>query len=177
MSRMGNIPVALPAAVKLEQDGQTVKVTGPKGSLTVPLPDCIQMENKDGKVHLTRKDETKRSNVLHGTTRSLLNGAVIGVTEGYKRQLELVGVGYRASVAGQKMTLNLGYSNPVEYQIPEGIKATMTDPTHITLEGIDKQLIGQVAANIRSFRVPDSYHGKGVRYQGEQITLKEGKRA
>lgn len=177
MSRMGNIPITLPAGVKLEQNGQDLKVTGPKGSLSMTIPECINLENKDGKLHLTRKDETPRSNVLHGTTRSLLNGMVVGVTTGYKIQLELVGVGYRATVAGQKMTFNLGYSNPIEYVLPAAVKATMADPTHIALESIDKQLVGQVAANIRKFRVPDSYHGKGVRYAGEQLTLKEGKRA
>ncbi len=178
MSRMGNKPIAVPAQVKLEQSGQLVTVTGPKGKLQLSLPEGILLETADAKITVKKSDEnSKRLDVLHGTMRSLLNSMVIGVSEGFKINLELVGVGYRASVAGQNMKFDLGYSNPVEYTVPAGVKVTMADQTHITLESIDKQLVGQVAATIRRFRVPDSYHGKGVRYAGEQLTLKEGKRA
>ena len=178
MSRMGNKPIAVPAQVKLEQSGQLVTVTGPKGQLQLTLPEGILLETADAKITVKKSDEnSKRLDVLHGTMRSLLNSMVIGVSEGFKINLELVGVGYRASVAGQNMKFDLGYSNPVEYTVPAGVKVTMADQTHITLEGIDKQQVGQVAATIRRFRVPDSYHGKGVRYAGEQLSLKEGKRA
>ena len=174
---MGNKPIAVPAGVKLEQDGQKVTVSGPKGTLDWTLPQGITLELADGKIHVKRSDDTKNQKMLHGTARSLLNSMTIGVSAGFKIELELVGVGYRASVAGQKMTFNLGYSNPVEYVVPDGVTVKMADQTHITLESINKQQVGQVAAIIRSFRVPDSYHGKGVRFAGEQLTLKEGKRA
>ena len=178
MSRMGNKPIAVPAQVKLEQSGQLVTVTGPKGQLQLTLPEGILLETADAKITVKKSDEnSKRLDVLHGTMRSLLNSMVIGVSEGFKINLELVGVGYRASVAGQNMKFDLGYSNPVEYTVPAGVKVTMADQTHITLECIDKQQVGQVAATIRRFRGPDSYHGKGVRYAGEQLSLKEGKRA
>lgn len=177
MSRMGNKPIDIPAGVKLEQNGLDVTVSGPKGKLSWTLPQGITLEQADGKLHVKREAETKQLKMLHGTARSLLNSMAIGVTTGFKIDLELVGVGYRASVAGQKMTFNLGYSNPIEYTLPEGVSATMADQTHISLTSIDKQKVGQVAAIIRKFRVPDSYHGKGVRYAGEQLVLKEGKRA
>lgn len=178
MSRMGKKPIEVPAAVKLEQNGQVVTVTGPKGTLTLTLPEGILLEKEDARLTVKKSDEkSKRLDVLHGTMRSLLNSMIIGVSAGFKINLELVGVGYRASVSGQNMKFDLGYSIPVEYTVPEGVKVSMADQTHITLESIDKQLVGQVAATIRRFRVPDSYHGKGVRYAGEQLSLKEGKRA
>ena len=177
MSRMGNKPIAVPQGVKLEQDGQKVTVSGPKGKLDWTLPQGITVEQAEGRIHVKRANDSKNQKMLHGTARSLINSMAIGVSTGFKIDLELVGVGYRASVAGQKMTFNLGYSNPVEYVVPDGVSVKMADQTHISLESIDKQLVGQVAANIRKFRVPDSYHGKGVRYAGEQLTLKEGKRA
>ena len=177
MSRMGNKPIAVPQGVKLEQDGQKVTVSGPKGKLDWTLPQGITVEQAEGRIHVKRANDSKNQKMLHGTARSLINSMAIGVSTGFKIDLELVGVGYRASVAGQKMTFNLGYSNPVEYVVPEGVTATMSDPTHLSLTSINKQLVGQVAANIRAFRVPDSYHGKGVKYAGEQLVLKEGKKA
>ena len=174
---MGNKPIAVPQGVKLEQDGQKVTVSGPKGKLDWTLPQGITVELAEGRIHVKRANDSKNQKMLHGTARSLINAMTIGVSTGFKIDLELVGVGYRASVAGQKMTFNLGYSNPVEYVVPEGVTATMADPTHLSLMSIDKHLVGQVAAKIRSFRVPDSYHGKGVKYAGEQLTLKEGKKA
>ena len=177
MSRMGNKPIDIPASAKLEQNGQDIKVSGPLGELSWTLPQGITLETEGARLHVKRADDTKNMKMMHGTARSLINSMFIGVTTGFKIDLELSGVGYRASVAGQKMTLNLGYSNPVEYTVPDGVSVKMADQTHISLTSIDKQLVGQVAATIRRFRVPDSYHGKGVVYAGEHLTLKEGKRA
>ena len=176
MSRMGNKPITAGSAVKLEVSGQTVKVTGPKGSLSYTMPAGITLEQDGNTIHVKRANDERQMKMYHGLVRSLVNSMVVGVTEGFKIEMELFGVGYRCQIAGQKLTLNLGYSIPIVYEIPEGIKCTMADQTHITLEGIDKQKIGQVAANIRKFRVPDAYHGKGVRFAGEQIVLKEGKK-
>lgn len=177
MSRIGNKPIDFPSSAKLEQNGQDVTVSGPKGKLSWTLPQGISLEPEGTKLHVKRADDSKELKMLHGTARSLINSMIIGTTEGFKIDLELVGVGYRASVSGQKMTLNLGYSLPVEYVVPEGVTVVMPDQTHISVQGIDKHAVGQVAATIRRFRIPDSYHGKGVRYAGEQLTLKEGKRA
>ena len=178
MSRMGNKPIAVPAAVKIEVTDGSVKVAGPKGELTQALPAGITLELEGSVLHVKCDDmENRQKNMNHGLVRSLVNSMVVGVSEGFKVNLELVGVGYRGQVKGQNLTLNLGYSIPVEYTVPETVKISMADQTHITLESIDKQAVGQVAANIRKFRVPDAYHGKGVRYAGEQMTLKEGKKA
>ena len=178
MSRMGNKPIAVPAAVKIEVTDGSVKVAGPKGELTQALPAGITLELEGSVLHVKCDDmENRQKNMNHGLVRSLVNSMVVGVSEGFKVNLELVGVGYRGQVKGQNLTLNLGYSIPVEYAVPEKVKISMADQTHITLESIDKQAVGQVAANIRKFRVPDAYHGKGVRYAGEQMTLKEGKKA
>ena len=177
MSRMGNKPIDIPSGVKLEQNGQTVVVSGAKGKLDYTLPTGISLEQEGSRLHIKRSNDSKEQKMLHGTARSLINAMVTGVSAGFTINMELSGVGYRAAVAGQKMTFNLGYSNPVEYVVPEGVSVTMADPTHLSLTSINKQLVGQVAANIRSFRVPDSYHGKGVKYAGEQLVLKEGKKA
>ena len=177
MSRMGNKPIDIPSAAKLEQNGQDIKVSGPLGQLSWTLPQGITLEIDGAKLHVKRADDSKRMKTMHGTARSLINSMVIGVTAGFKIDLELSGVGYRASVAGQKMTFNLGYSNPIEYTVPDGVTVKMADQTHISLSSANKQLVGQVAATIRRFRVPDSYHGKGVVYAGEHLSLKEGKRA
>lgn len=178
MSRMGNKPIAVPAAVKIAVTDGSVKVAGPKGELTQALPAGITLELEGSVLHVKCDDmENRQKNMNHGLVRSLVNSMVVGVSEGFKVNLELVGVGYRGQVKGQNLTLNLGYSIPVEYTVPEKVKISMADQTHITLESIDKQAVGQVAANIRKFRVPDAYHGKGVRYAGEQMTLKEGKKA
>ena len=177
MSRMGNKPIDIPSAAKLEQNGQDIKVSGPLGQLAWTLPQGITLEIDGAKLHVKRADDSKKMKTMHGTARSLINSMVIGVTAGFKIDLELSGVGYRASVAGQKMTFNLGYSNPIEYTVPDGVTVKMADQTHISLSSANKQLVGQVAATIRRFRVPDSYHGKGVVYAGEHLSLKEGKRA
>lgn len=175
MSRMGNKEIDLGDKVDLQVDGQTVSVKGPKGSLQHTMPEGISLEQEGNRVKVLRRDDERESKRLHGLTRSLINNMVVGVSEGFKQNLELHGVGYRGQIAGRTLTLNLGYSKPVVYEIPEGVEVTMPDQTHITLESIDKQKIGQVTATIRAFRKPDAYHGKGVRYQGEQLSLKEGK--
>lgn len=177
MSRMGNKPIALDPKVKLDVSGQDVSVTGPKGTLKYQLPEGITLKQDGDVLHVLReREDDKELKMKHGLVRSLLNAMIVGTSTGFKQELELSGVGYRAQLAGQKLTLSLGYSNPIEYTVPANVKVSMADQTHISLESIDKQLVGQVAATIRRFRTPDAYHGKGVRYAGEQITLKEGKK-
>lgn len=177
MSRMGNKPIAVPAAVKIEVKDSTVTVTGPKGTLTQAVPEGITLEQEGAMMLVKCNDLNNRQwNMNHGLIRSLLNSMVIGVSTGFTVKLELVGVGYRAQVKGQELTLNLGHSLPDVYKINDIVKCTMPDLTHIVLESIDKQAVGQAASDIRRFRVPDSYHGKGVRYEGENPTLKEGKK-
>jgi large subunit ribosomal protein L6 len=175
MSRMGNKPIPLNSKVKFELKGQDVKVTGPKGSLEFSLPEGISLES-DGKViNVKRAHDDRFLKMKHGMVRSIINSMVIGVDSGFKIDLELSGVGYRAQLKDKTLTLNLGYSNPIVYEIPDGVTAKVPDQTHISLESIDKQKVGEVAAIIRKFRTPDAYHGKGVRFVGEQLTLKEGK--
>ena len=139
------------------------------------LPEGISLEQEGNVLSVKRASDERQLKMKHGLVRSLLNGMITGVSDGFKKQLELFGVGYRAQIAGSKLTLSLGYSNPVVYEIPAGVTVTMPDQTHINLESIDKQKIGEVTATIRRFRTPDAYHGKGVRYLGEKMTLKEGK--
>jgi len=176
MSRMGNKPITLSSKVKLEINGQDLKVSGPKGEHAFTMPEGITLEVADGIVHVKRANDSIQMKMKHGMVRSILNGMIVGVETGFKKELELFGVGYRAQIAGQTLTLNLGYSNPVVYEVPAGVKVTMADQTHITLESFDKQKVGQAAADIRAFRFPDAYHGKGVRFVGEQLSLKEGKK-
>ena len=175
MSRMGNKPIDIPAAAKLEQNGQDIKVSGPLGQLSWTLPQGITLEIEGAKLHVKRADDTKNMKMMHGTSRSLINSMLIGVTAGFKIDLELSGVGYRASVAGQKMTLNLGYSHPIVYTVPAGIKLNVVEGVKIQISGIDKQLVGEVAASIRRFKKPEPYKGKGVRYSDENVVIKPGK--
>jgi len=175
MSRMGKQPIALNDAVKVEISGTEVTVTGRKGSLTRSLPDCVRLVQKDNRLSVECEPATRHEKALHGLVRSLMQGMVTGVSEGYRRELEFQGVGYRGQCKGQHLTLSLGFSHPVEYDVPEGVAVSMPDATHIVLEGIDKQKVGQTTATIRGFRPPDAYKGKGIRYVGEQISLKEGK--
>jgi large subunit ribosomal protein L6 len=172
---MGKQPVALADKVKVTTSDSEVTVTGPKGTLTTAIPQGIAIDEQDKLLVVTRTGEGRDLRAKHGLCRSLLQNMVVGVSDGFKRELEFQGVGYRGQLKGRQLTLNLGYSNPVEYEVPEGVEVSMPDPTHIVLESIDKQLVGQVAATIRGFRPPDSYKGKGIRYVGEQISLKEGK--
>lgn len=176
MSRMGKLPIAISSAVKVEISGCEVSVTGPQGTLSRTLPDCVSVRQDDDKLVVECNASGKQENkALHGLARSLLHGMVTGVSEGFRRGLEFQGVGYRGQCKEQHLTLSLGFSHPVEYDVPEGVKVSMPDPTHVVLEGIDKQLVGHAAATIRRFRPPDAYKGKGIRYVGEQVSLKEGK--
>lgn len=177
MSRIGRTPVTIPEKVEVMFDGQNVTVKGPRGELHTRLPDCVVATPEDNRVMLTCDgyERNPKERALYGTARANLNNCVIGVSEGFKRNLEIHGVGYRGQASGQKLTLNVGYSNPVEYEAPEGVSVTMPQNTQIVVEGNNKETVGQVAAVIRGFRSPDSYKGKGIRYEGEQVKLKEGK--
>jgi len=175
MSRIGKKPVKLESGVSATLNGRQVTVTGPKGKLNYALPEGIAIAQEAGQLTLTAGDDSRQGKMFLGLARSLLQGMVVGVTAGYKKELQIEGVGFRGNVAGQKLNLSLGYSHPVIFDIPAGIKITMPDQTKITIEGIDKQLVGEVAASIRRTHKPDAYKGKGVRYAGELITLKEGK--
>lgn len=175
MSRIGNKEIKIPSGVKVNVAEGTVEVQGPKDKLSISLPPMTSVTIDDDTLTVKRDNETRQAKALHGLARSLINNMVIGVTEGFKKDLEIVGVGYRAQVSGQKLTLNLGYSHQVEYQAPEGVTITIADNTKISVVGSDKQAVGEVAATIRRFRKPEPYKGKGIRYAGEHIVMKEGK--
>jgi len=176
MSRIGKLPIAIPTGVKAEINGQTVTVTGPKGSLTRTIHDRIRMEEQDGRIVFVRKDEGLTARAMHGLSRTLVNNMVLGVTEGFSKTLEIVGVGYRAVMEGKAINMALGYSHPVIYDPPEGIILVVEGQgSKVIVSGIDKELVGQVAAIIRRFRVPDHYKGKGIRYLGEYVRIKVGK--
>lgn len=175
MSRIGKTPISLGDKVDVKIEGTRVTVSGPRGSLEYTLPDGISIDVEDTVLVVRRESDTQQARTLHGTARSRLQGMVNGVSEGFRKELQIQGVGYRGQCSGQKMTLNLGYSQPVEYQVPDSVDVNMPNPTTIVLESINKQQVGQVAAVIRGFRPPDAYKGKGIRYAGEQISLKEGK--
>jgi large subunit ribosomal protein L6 len=176
MSRIGNKPVAVPAGVTANVEGQTVKLKGPKGALEVVLHDDVAAKLDGASVKLDPRVETKRARSLWGTSRTLVANMVTGVTKGYERRLEITGVGYRAGVQGKNLHIALGYSHDVIYPIPAGITIATPKATEIVISGIDKQKVGQVAAEIRDFRPPEPYKGKGVRYTGEYIFRKEGKK-
>ncbi|MEM6430358.1 MAG: 50S ribosomal protein L6 [Deinococcota bacterium] len=182
MSRIGRAPISLPKSVEvrtLSTDGptQTLEVKGSKGSLVVTISSRIEVNIEDGSLSFSRPSDHRNDRAQHGLARSLVNNAVLGVSEGYTRNLEINGVGYRCAMKGKTLELQLGYSHPITFDPPEGITINTPEPTKITVTGIDKQLVGQVCANLRKIRPPDSYHGKGVRYAGEQIKLKPGKAA
>jgi large subunit ribosomal protein L6 len=177
MSRIGRKPIAPVKGVKVERKDGIIKVTGPKGEMTAHVPSSIGIEIKDGEVHVTRSSDEKQMRALHGTWRALINNMMKGVSEGYHRKLEIVGVGYKAEVKGKKIQLSLGYSHPILFAPPVGIKIEIPIPTNILISGFDKQLVGQVAAKLRSFRPPEPYKGKGVKYEGEYIRRKAGKAA
>lgn len=175
MSRIGKKPIAIPKGVTVKVDGNAVEVKGPKGQMRQALPPGVTAVVEDGQL-LTRKAGDDRALAkFHGLARSLVNNAVLGVTDGWKRELDIVGVGYRAELKGQQMTLALGYSHPVVFEVPKGIEIAVDKQTHITVTGVDRQLVGQVAANLRSLRKPDPYQQKGVRYTGEVLKKKAGK--
>jgi large subunit ribosomal protein L6 len=175
MSRIGRLPIAVPSTVDVTIDGRQVTVTGPKGSLSRALHPDMSVSQEDGNIVVTRPTEQKTHKQLHGLTRTLVNNMVVGVTDGYRKGLEITGVGYRAALAGRKLTLNLGYSHQIEIEPPEGISFEVESPTRLAVVGIDKELVGQIAAKVRSTRKPEPYKGKGVRYAGEQVRRKAGK--
>jgi large subunit ribosomal protein L6 len=177
MSRIGRKPIPIVKGVKFQKKAGAVSFTGPKGELTARVPDSITVEVSEEQIVLTRSSETKDQRALHGTWRALLNNMMKGVSEGYQRKLEIVGVGYKAELKGKKVQLVLGYSHPIIFVPPAGIKVEIPQPTNILISGIDKQLVGQVAAKIRSFRPPEPYKGKGIKYEGEYIRRKAGKAA
>jgi large subunit ribosomal protein L6 len=176
MSRIGKKPVALPKGVIASVDGQTVKVKGPKGELSVTLVREVSAKVDDHGVTITPDKSSERASQMWGLSRSLVNNLVTGVTSGFTQKLEIQGVGYRAAVQGKNLNLQLGFSHDVVYPIPAGISITSEKPTMISVSGIDKQLVGQVAAEIRGYRPPEPYKGKGVRYEGEYVRRKEGKK-
>lgn len=178
MSRIGLFPLPLPKGVSIKAVEGEIEVKGPKGVLKVPVAEGITFEEKDGTLTFARRDETREQKALHGLTRALTANAVHGVSEGYTRTLQIIGTGYRAEVQGNALNLSLGFSHPVVFDLPDGISAKVEDRnTTVILEGIDKQKIGQVAANLRALRPPDAYKGKGVRFKDERISLKPGKAA
>ena len=176
MSRVGKRPVTVPAGVTANVEGQTVKVKGPKGALQVVLHDDIVVKMDKGGVKLDPRGETKRARALWGTSRTLVSNLMSGVTKGFEERLEITGVGYRAAVQGKSLNLQLGFSHDVNFPIPEGIAIATPKPTEIVITGIDKQKVGHVAAEIRGYRPPEPYKGKGVKYAGEYIFRKEGKK-
>ncbi len=175
MSRIGNNPIPLPKGVTVNIDGSKVSVKGPKGSLVRDLTQGITCDQVDDTIVMSTPDESKRSMAMKGLFRSLVNNMVIGVDKGFQKKLLVEGVGYKVQVAGSKVTLNVGYSNPVEFQLPEGVAAASENPGTLTLESIDKELLGQTAARIRQVRKPEPYKGKGIRYEDEHIVRKVGK--
>lgn len=177
MSRIGKQPIPVPSGVEVKIDGSTLVVKGPKGELTQTFSDIISITLDDGVINVTRPDESRTARSLHGLTRTLVANMVTGVSEGYAKNLEIVGVGYRAALKGNDIELQLGFSHPVLVVAEPGITFEVPAPTKITVRGIDKQRVGQVAADIRKWRKPEPYKGKGVRYEGEKVRRKLGKAA
>ena len=175
MSRIGRLPITVPSGVDVTIDGRNLTVKGPKGTLSRALHPDMTVSREDGTLVVTRPTEQKTHKQLHGLTRTLVNNMVVGVTDGYRKGLEITGVGYRAALNGKKLTLNLGYSHPIEIDPPEGITFEVENPTRLAVVGIDKELVGQIAAKVRQTRKPEPYKGKGVRYSGEYIRRKAGK--
>ncbi len=175
MSRVGKMPVAIPSGVDLTVDGRSVTVKGPKGELARQFHERVVIAVDDGEATVTRQDDSRESKALHGLSRALLANMVEGVSAGYRKELEIVGVGYRAALKGRDLEMQLGFSHPVSYSAPEGITFEVPEQTKIIVSGIDKELVGQVAANIRKIRPPEPYKGKGIRYSGEYVRRKAGK--
>ncbi len=175
MSRVGRMPVTVPDGVKVKIDGRTVTVEGSKGKLTREFHPDISITQEKGQLILKRSSESRLQRSLHGLSRSLLSNMVVGVTKGFEKNLELSGVGYRAQKAGNKLTLQVGYSHPIEFEPPKGIDIQVEGTNKIRIAGIDRELVGETAAEIRRIRIPDSYKGKGIKYAGERLRLKPGK--
>ena len=176
MSRVANKPVPVPSGVEISDTGQQLTVKGPKGTLEHTIHALVEMSKDDGELNFKARDESKSANALAGTTRAVVNNMVVGVSEGFERKLELVGVGYRAQGKGKVLNLSLGFSHPIDYELPEGVTAETPSQTEIVVRGCDKQKVGQVAAEIRAFRPPEPYKGKGVRYSDEVVVRKEAKK-
>ena len=175
MSRVGNAPIAIPNGVEVNVNGQVVEVKGPKGSLNFEMPEPITAAVEDNEIVVSRPDDHRKHRALHGLSRSMINNLVVGVTEGYKINMEIFGVGYRVQQKGKDLEFSLGYSHPILIEAPEGVSFAVDGNTKFSIEGIDKQQVGQIAANIRRLRKDDPYKGKGIRYEGEQIRRKVGK--
>ena len=175
MSRIGKQPVVITKGVKIAVSGNTVNAEGPKGKLSMTLPGGVKAEVQEDKVVVSRLNDEKQNKSMHGTARALISNMIQGVSEGFKKELEIVGVGYKAQMKGKDLVLSIGFSHPVEFKVPEGLKVTASKPTRIEIEGIDKQLLGQFAADIRRVYPPEPYKGKGIRYAGEEVRKKLGK--
>ena len=176
MSRIAKNPVTIPDGVTVTVEGQNISAKGKLGELSLVIDNTISVEQKDGTISVALTNDTREARALWGTSRSLINNIVTGVNEGFKKELELRGVGYRAQLQGSTLVMQLGFSHEVKFPVPEGIKLTVPSQTQIEIHGADKQQVGQVAANIRSFRPPEPYKGKGVRYKDEYVAMKEGKK-
>jgi large subunit ribosomal protein L6 len=175
MSRIGKLPVTLPAGVTAALADGVATLKGPKGELSLKIPATVSVTLDGAVLAIARLGDDKQSRADHGTTRALLQNMLTGVKDGYSRELEIQGVGFKASISGRQLTMNVGYSHPVEYTVPEGVAVTVSDNVQIKVSGIDKQLVGQVSARIRAFRPPEPYKGKGVRYKDERVRRKAGK--
>ncbi|MBW2724806.1 MAG: 50S ribosomal protein L6 [Deltaproteobacteria bacterium] len=175
MSRIGRATIQIPKGVEVKLAAGSISVKGPKGELSCPIPSPIKVELADGELKFLRPDDRRENRSLHGLTRALANNMVMGVTSGFEKELEIQGIGYRADMKGNKLGLALGFSHPVEIDVPKGLKVTIDGTTKIKIEGVDKQLVGQFAADIRSIRPPEPYKGKGIRYVGEHVRRKVGK--
>jgi large subunit ribosomal protein L6 len=176
MSRIAKMPVAVPASVEITENGQMLTVKGPKGTLEHRIHDLVEMKREDAELKFSARNESSQAGALAGTTRSLVSNMVVGVSEGFEKKLELIGVGYRAQSKGKVLNLTLGFSHPIDYELPEGVTADTPSQTEIVVKGSDKQQVGQVAAEIRAFRPPEPYKGKGVRYADEVVIRKEAKK-
>ena len=176
MSRVANNPIALPSGVEVKMDGQSLSVKGGKGQMEFGVHSSVEVSQDDGVLKIAARNQDRGAKAMAGTMRAVIQNMVTGVSDGFERRLELQGVGYRAQAKGKTLTLQMGFSRPVEYALPEGIEAETPSQTEIVIRGIDKQAVGQVCAEIRSFRPPEPYKGKGVRYQGEYVRRKEAKK-
>ena len=176
MSRVANQPISVPSSVEIMASGQQVTVKGPKGTLEHTVHELVEMVREDSELNVKARDASMAANALAGTTRALLNNLVMGVSDGFEKKLELVGVGYRAQAKGKVLNLTLGFSHPIDYQLPDGVTAETPSQTEIVIKGCDKQKVGQVAAEVRAFRPPEPYKGKGVRYADEHVVRKEAKK-
>jgi large subunit ribosomal protein L6 len=177
MSRIGKLPISVPDKVSVEIATDVIRVRGPRGELSFPALEGIDVAVEGGSVHVTRRSDEEDLPAKHGLVRASLNNMIKGVSQGFERRLEIEGVGYKADVVAQDLVLTIGFSHPIVYRIPDGIKIVVDKLTKVSVQGIDRQKVGQVAANLRSFRPPDSYKGKGIRYEGEKVRIKAGKSA